>query len=168
MSRPIRSAQVYTLLVLGAAIVGTTLTVPTPAKADSPFAQLVGNWTGAGNVHFSGGTSEAVRCKAYYTSKDAGSGLGLALRCASASSQIELRALLSVQAGRIVGTWEERHFNAAGAVDGTATAQTFSLAINGGGFKGAMAVGVKGQSQTVTISTEGIGMTGVSINLSRG
>lgn len=152
---------------LGVAVVVLAGFQSAPAAAQSPFAALGGSWSGAGQVRFTGGSSEALKCRAYYTAKDAGASLGLAIICASPSSKIELRATLAYEGGKVSGMWEERTFNATGAVTGQANPNKITLSINGGGFSGSMAVGVHGASQTVTISTTGIGMTGVNINLSR-
>jgi hypothetical protein len=141
--------------------------MPDAAQAQALFTSIGGSWAGSGQVRFTNGQSEALKCRAYYTPKDGGSSLGLAIICASASNKIELRAQLAAEGGKISGNWEERTFNAAGAVTGQVSGNKFSLSINGGGFSGSMAVGVSGGSQTVTISTTGIGMTGVNINLSR-
>lgn len=141
---------------------------PVPAAAEGPFTSLSGSWTGAGQVRFSGGASEALKCKAYYSPKDTGSSMGLAIRCASQSSKIELRASLKVQGGKVTGSWEERTFNAAGDVSGQASSNKISLSITGGGFSGSMSVGTTGSSQSVVIQTEGIGMKSVNITLSRG
>ena len=151
-------------LVLGGALAGQTV----PAKAESPFTVLNGSWSGGGQIRFAGGNSEALKCKAYYTPKDAGAGVGLSIRCASASSKIELRANLVSQGGRVSGNWEERTFNAAGDVAGQVTGNRISLAITGGGFSGTMSVATTGSSQTVSITTDGIGLKGVNISLSRG
>ena len=157
----IRSLAVVLALTLGSALA--------PAAAQqNPFAALGGSWTGAGQVRFTSGSSEALKCRAYYTPKDGGQSLGLAIICASPSNKIELRANLVYEGGKVTGSWEERTYNAAGAVTGQANPGKISLSINGGGFSGSMAVGFSGGNQTVTISTTGIGMTGVSINLSRG
>lgn len=139
-----------------------------PADADTPFSALNGTWSGSGQIRFSSGDAEALKCKAYYTPKDAGANLGLALRCASQSNKIELRANLNYDGGKVAGNWEERTFNAAGDVNGQASANKISLSIKGGGFSGSMSVGTTGSKQTVVIQTEGIGMKSVNINLSRG
>lgn len=139
-----------------------------PAAAESPFAALSGAWSGAGQVRFTSGGTEALKCNAYYTPKDTGQSLGLAIRCASASSRIELRANLVYQGGKVTGSWEERTYNAAGDVTGEASSNKISVAIKGGGFTGSMSVGVSGGRQSVTIMTQGIGMTSVDISLSRG
>ena len=149
-----------------AACVG--LTTMAQANAQSPFMALSGNWSGQGKVRFTGGSSEAVTCKAYYSPKEAGTSLGVAILCASPSSKIELRAQLKYEGGKVTGKWEERTYNAAGAVEGQASSNKISVSIVGGGLTGTMAVDVNGASQSVQIRTEGIGMTGVDISLSRG
>ncbi len=157
-------------LVLGAILTATglcALTTP-PAAAQSAFAALSGNWTGSGKVRFTGGSSEAVTCKAYYTPKDAGASLGVAILCASPSSKIELRATLAYDAGKVTGKWEERTYNVAGEVEGQSNPNKISVSINGGGMTGSLAVSVNGGSQSVTIKTDGISMRGVDINLSKG
>ncbi len=139
----------------------------TAAAAESPFPALNGSWTGSGQVRFAGGNSEALKCRAYYTPKDS-LNLGVAIRCASASAKIELRANLNFDSGKVTGSWEERTFNAAGDVTGQANATKMNLAIKGGGFSGSMAVGVNGGKQSVSIQTEGVGFSLVSISLSKG
>lgn len=138
------------------------------ASAQSPFEGLTGTWRGSALVQLTSGSSETLKCQAYYTPKDSGSELGLAIRCASASNKIELRAQLASAGGSVSGRWEERTYNAAGDVSGQAVEGRLTLSIIGGGFKGSMAVRTSGGSQTVNIKTEGIALQGVNINLSRG
>lgn len=138
-----------------------------PVRAEGPFAGLAGTWRGAAEVRLQGGSSETLKCFAYYTPKGAGE-LGLAIRCASASNKIELRAQLTASAGKVSGRWEERTYNAAGDVSGQAQDGRLNLSIDGGAFKGSMAVRTVGATQSVSIKTEGIALQGVSISLSRG
>ena len=140
----------------------------TPAAADGPFSGLTGTWRGAAQIRLQSGSSETLKCFAYYTPKGTGAELGLAIRCASASNKIELRAQLTAAAGKVSGRWEERTYNAAGDVTGSAIDGRLSLTIDGGAFKGSMAVRTSGTNQTVSIKTEGIALQGVNINLSRG
>jgi hypothetical protein len=138
-----------------------------PARAESPFEMLAGSWVGSGKIQLQNGRSESLKCRAWYTQKDAG-GLGIALRCASASNRIELRATLSQERGAIDGNWEERTFNASGTVKGRMTPSRINLTITGGTFSGSMNVSILGTRHSVSIETDGIGLKGVSINLSRG
>lgn len=139
-----------------------------PALADSPVPSLVGAWSGSGKIRLEGGKTEAIKCRAYYTAKGGGSGLSLAIRCASASSsKIEMRASLDFAGSKASGNWEERTYNAAGDVAGNAADGKLSLAISGG-VSGSMSVTYGGSSHSVTITTSGSALQGVNINLSRG
>jgi len=145
----------------------SALVVSTSAQAQSPFTGLVGTWSGSGQIRLENGASESIRCNAYYTNRDEGAGLGIALRCASQSYKIELRSKLNSQGGHLSGQWEERTFNASGSVSGKAAGGKIDLSVVGGGFSGSMAVNTSGSSQTVAINTSGIGLKSVSISLSR-
>ena len=137
------------------------------AQAASPFGELNGTWSGAGRIKLEDGKTEALKCKAFYLPKGGGAELGLALRCASASNKIELRANLTSSGNRISGNWEERAFNAAGTVSGSASDNRINLSIDGGGFNGSMAVTTRGKSQEISVSTQGIALRGVNVNLQR-
>jgi hypothetical protein len=140
----------------------------TAAPKTAPFAELNGAWTGAGQIRLEGGKTERVTCKAYYTPKDAGAAIGIALKCASTSYSIDLRSNLESINGRVTGSWEERTFNATGNVTGRATNGNVSVAISGGGLSGSMSVSFGGTSQQVSITTSGTALKGVSISLSKG
>jgi hypothetical protein len=135
-------------------------------SAAGPFAPFDGSWSGSGHVRFDNGKTESIRCKAYYTPKSAGAGLGLALRCASASNKIELRATLTAAGDRVQGSWEDRSFNTSGSVSGTANGNQIKLSITGGGLSGSMTVMTSGQSQSISVRTDG-GLRGVQISLRR-
>lgn len=141
--------------------------LPSAAGADTLFSTLNGTWSGAGQIRLEGGSTENLKCRAFYTAKDDGAGLGLAIRCASTSNRIELRANLVYAGGKISGNWEERQFNAGGRVTGQASNSRVSLAIEGGGVSGSMTVSLNGTTQSVSIQTNGIGLKAVNINLSR-
>ncbi len=150
------------------ALAATAILAPlAPARADSPFSLLTGTWSGGGRVDLAGGQSENIRCRAYYNPKSA-SAVNLALRCASATHKIDMRASLSAAGESVSGTWEERSFNAMGTVAGKATPATMKLAISGGGFTGSLSIATEGGSQSIHISTEGVGFTGLTMKLLKG
>jgi len=153
-------ASLLVAVALGAGSLGG------PASAGGPFEQLVGTWSGKGKVTFEGGNSEALACTAYYVSRDAGAGLGLAIRCASTSYKTEIRSNLHHANGKIHGEWEERSFNAAGAASGVVSPERISLQISGA-INGSMTIVQAGSKQSVSISTSGGGLSAVSIGLSR-
>ena len=136
-----------------------------PSRADpSPFNELLGSWGGTGEIRLDRNRRERIKCNAYYTG--GGAQLGLAIRCTSDSYKIEIRSKLSYSGGHLSGNWEERTFNAQGSASGTATSSKISLAIRGA-VTGSMVVSYTKSRQTVSISTQGIALQGVSITLGR-
>lgn len=152
---------------LGPALAAFTLAIgmTVSARAATPFDDLLGSWSGSGQIRYESGESEGVRCTAYYTG--GGQRLRLAIRCKSTSNDIEIRGLLTQQADRLSGTWEERTFNAAGEASGRMTSGRMSLSITGGGFSGSMSVAYGGSRQTVVITTQGIPMKSVNVSLAK-
>src|SRR5262249_48485002 len=136
------------------------------AKADTgnPFDVLLGSWRGGGQMELRAGKTERLKCNAYYTG--GGWGLGGARRCKSEISNIEFRSKLSKSGERITGTWEERTYNAEGTASGQVTNGNINLAISGG-VTGSMLVSFGASRQSVSISTQGIALKGVSIDLTR-
>jgi len=137
--------------------------VPTAAAAN-PFDVLLGSWRGSGQIKLSDGRTERLKCNAYYTG--GGSQLGMAIRCQSESSNVEIRSKLSQSGSQISGTWEERTFNASGTASGQASSDRITLQISGG-VSGTMRVSYSGSRQSVAISTQGIALKSVTIDLTR-
>jgi hypothetical protein len=139
---------------------------PSPGSeaAANPFDTLLGSWRGSGQITLNDGRRERLTCNAYYTG--GGSQLGMAIRCQSETSNVEIRSKLSLSGSRISGTWEERTFNASGTASGSASGDRISLSI-AGGVSGSMQVSFSGSRQSVSISTQNIALKSVTISLSR-
>ena len=137
------------------------------AAPQQVFGSMAGSWRGPGRIEFDEGSSEAIVCKAYYTTADQANRLSIVLRCASRSNKIELRAKLAADGSNLTGTWEERTFNASGTVTGQATEREITLSIVGGGFTATMLVIQEGGHQSVSITTQGVGFKTVSVSLIR-
>ena len=149
------------------ALIGMALPVlARDARAEHPFVHLKGTWIGSGQARFEQGGSETIACRAYYTAKPADAGIALAIRCASTSYKIEMRAGLKTEEDRVSGRWEERSFNAEGGVSGRATERTLNLAISGP-VSGSMSVTIDQTGHRVDITTSGAGLAGVSIKFNR-
>ncbi len=153
-------------LAAALALMAIFLSAPWPASvaAANPFDVLLGSWGGSGQIVMTDGRKERLKCNAYYTG--GGSQLGMAIRCQSESSNVEIRSKLSQSGGRITGTWEERTFNATGNAVGQASGDRINLQISGG-VSGTMSVSYSGSRQNVAISTQGIALKSVTISLSR-
>lgn len=154
------------LRLIPALAAGALLLAPVAtAKAGStPFDTLIGSWRGSGQIELDQGRKERLKCNAYYTG--GGSQLRMAILCQSESSNVQIRSALSESGGRITGTWEERTFNAEGNASGQVTGGKISLAI-AGGVTGTMIVTYTSSRQSVAISTQGVAMKSVSIDLTR-
>jgi len=153
------------MVAAAAGLAASTLLVGA-AEAASPFTTLNGTWSGSGRIEFENGKSERLRCTAYYTSSNGGNGLGLAIRCASASNKIEVRGRLDYRNGRVSGVWEERTFNASGTATGQASDNRVSLRL-AGSIPGSMNVNVSKTRQSVAINTQASGLRAIRIGLSR-
>jgi hypothetical protein len=151
---------------MSAAVIFVSLSVTAAAAyAARPFSGLSGTWSGAGQFRLENGKTERIRCSANYVPRS--SGLGLSLRCASASNRVELRASLTSRGDRVSGTWEERSYNASGRVSGIAIGDTLRLRIDGGGLAGTMLVRTTGGSQSISVRTDTTALKGVNISLRR-
>jgi hypothetical protein len=142
------------------------LMIGVPAVAGSPFQALVGTWSGKGTARLEGGKSEKLSCKGYY-SGSGGTELKLNIICANASTKVELRSVLKYVGGKVTGTWEERNFNQSGTITGSADDQKMKLSIGGGALQGSLSVSIGGTTQSVSLSTQGSALKGVSINFAR-
>jgi hypothetical protein len=160
---PLTSLRLLAALALAACFTLTPWPAP-QAGAAGPFDTLLGSWRGNGQIRLTDGKTERLKCNAYYTG--GGSQLGMAIRCQSESSNVEIRSKLSQSGSRISGTWEERTFNASGTASGQASSSRISLQISGG-VTGTMNVSYSGSHQSVAISTQGIALKSVTIDLSR-
>lgn len=151
------------ILLATVALVGLFMVTPSQKVEASPFDTLLGTWRGSGNVQLNSGM-ERLTCNAYYTG--GGSQLGMAIRCKSDSSNVEIRSKLSLSGTRITGNWEERTYNASGSASGTAKPGRISITVSGS-IRGSMIVNYSGSRQSVSISTSGSPLQKVSINLTR-
>ena len=163
----IRSVRFWKPAVIAAGIAMVSTSAVTVASAAGPFDSLNGSWSGAGNIRLDDGRTEGLKCKAYYSPRSGGASMGLALRCASASNKIDLRATLNSTGNRIAGSWEERTFNVTGSASGQAAGNAIKLAIEAGVLAGSLSVVTNGQSQTISVRTDGAALKGVHINLRR-
>ena len=140
------------------------MSLATPSAADPTFEPLLGSWGGSGTYKLKDGTSERLKCDAYYTGN--GSQLGIAVRCSGQTNKIEMRSKLTANGGALSGNWEERTYNAAGDVTGKLTDDLLKLTITGV-VTGSMTITYDRTKQNVAIATEGTPLKSVTVSLSR-
>ncbi len=157
----LRTVPAWSLVAIGILISFTVMA----ARAATPFDALLGTWSGSGQIRYEDSPSESIRCTAYYS--ESNQRLRLAIRCRSASNQIEIRGLLAQRGDRITGTWEERAFNVSGEAVGRMSGGRMALSITGGVFSGSMTVSYGGRRQVVTIAIQGLSIKSVNVTLVR-
>jgi len=135
------------------------------AAETSAVATLAGTWGGTGRISYTDGSSEGIRCNAYYTA--GGNQLTMAIQCKSDSNAIHVRSNLRIDGSRVSGDWEERTFNASGNGSGRVDGNSMSLNLTGGGFSGSMSVNFSKATHGVTISTQGIAMSRATMTFTR-
>ena len=140
--------------------------IPSATMAD-PLHPFLGSWGGTGRVIVDDGKSEQIKCNGYYRPTDGQTGLGVSIRCASASYSIQLRSALTINGSQISGSWEERTFNVQGQLSGRMDGERMVLTIDGGALKAAMTIAVSGSSQSVVLTTQGSGLREVRMALAR-
>lgn len=139
--------------------------VSSPVEAASgSFAALIGSWGGSGSYTLQDGTSEKLRCNAYYTGSS--SQLHIAVRCSGEQNKIEIRSMLTASGNALSGNWEERTYNAEGTVSGRHGDNRISLSVTGS-ITGSMNIQYTASKQTVSITMQGIPLKTVNVNLSR-
>ncbi|MEQ1611892.1 MAG: hypothetical protein ABL904_04000 [Hyphomicrobiaceae bacterium] len=148
-----------------AVAVGIAISAPALAADSAVVTTLLGNWGGSGRIHYTDGSTETIRCTAYYTG--GGSELHMAIQCQGQGNPIHMRSRLKIDGARASGSWEERTFNASGNATGKASGDSMSLSLAGGGFSGSMAVSFSKSQHSVNITTQGIGMSKASISFNR-
>lgn len=154
---------------LTAAGVGAALLVSVStshAQAAGPFAGFDGNWSGAGTVALSNGTTENIRCKADYKVNANGLGLKQNLHCASDSYKFDLSSEVTSQGDRISGNWSEKSRNLFGNLQGTAGGGQMDVFVEASGFAANLNLRTNGNKQVVQINSKGE-IRGVNITMTK-
>ena len=153
-----------TLKAIVAAVILSTSAAMAEADATEPFALLIGKWKGGGIMAMSDGTRERIVCDAEH------SGTALQLRliihCVSGERDIRMQANMSSNAGRLLGFWEEKYFNAAGAITGVATGNKISFTVSGN-VNGKMIVDYSKNRQKISITTKNVPLSSLKIDMKR-
>lgn len=151
------------VLLATAALVGVFMSTPSKVASANAVDGLLGSWRGGGTARYTSG-SERLSCNAYY--RGGGTSLGLSVICNSPTSKVHIRSNLRVSGSHVSGSWEERTYNAAGSASGSLTPGRLNIRISGT-VNGSMTVNFTQSRQSVSISTTGTSLRGVSMSLNR-
>ncbi len=157
-------------MALGAAVVACTMAGPR-AGAESPnngrlFEALAGSWSGVGSATLNGGAAERVRCRADYEPSSP-TQLRLSLRCASDSFNLQVASDVTRQGNRISGNWSESNTGVSGDLSGSAGADRLDAVVDGAGVQARLNLEVRGNTQNVSLVSQGPLASSTSITLRR-
>jgi len=114
------------------------------------------------------GTKERIRCRAQYVVTENGTNLQQSLRCDSDTDQIRINAHINDHGGSLSGGWAEEVHNASGSLRGSAHGDTLSINVaSGSAFSAHMSIVTAGGRQSVDIRPKGIGVTDVSVTMTK-
>ena len=153
----------------GAAVALTLLSSSVVAQAaESPFANLNGNWSGPGVITLADGGRENIRCRATYNVDRAHTNLTIAIRCASESYKFELTSSVTHADGAITGVWSESTYAVGGTITGRGTPGRIQVRAEGMIVNALMAMTTRENRQSISIRSPGSPLSEVAISLNRG
>jgi hypothetical protein len=130
----------------------------------NPFSAVIGKWSGSGLMTMRDGTRERIACDAEHTGNSLQ--LRLVIHCPAGERDIRLVARLSSNNGRLLGFWEEKYFNAAGAISGVASENEIKFNVSGN-VNGTMLVTYTKNTQQVVITTQQVPLASLKIDMTR-
>lgn len=150
-----------------ALLAGLFLALPSaPLKAETKdiFADIRGKWGGSGTMTLKDGEKQRLACTSQYGGS--ATQLSLVINCKSSSNRIIMNASLSANAGKLLGTWEEKTYSAIGTISGIASKNKIRFYI-GGNVLGTMTVKYSKRTQDVTIKASNVSLQDVKIRMTR-
>jgi hypothetical protein len=139
------------------------------ALTTSPFAALVGRWTGNGMLGFKASKPERVKCRAtYLLAPDSSNELKQTIRCATSGGAIEVVSNVKESGGKLTGHWKETIHNFEGDLTGDITPNGFRIKVQGADVTANMDIVVRGNMQAVEIQFINSSLIGLSMAMTKG
>jgi hypothetical protein len=139
------------------------------ALTTSPFAALVGRWTGDGMLGFKASKPERIKCRAtYLLAPEATDALKQTIRCATSAGAIEIISNVKEASGKLTGHWKETIHNFEGDLTGDVTPNGFRIVVKGADVTANMDIVVRGTRQAVEIQFMNSSLIGLSMAMTKG
>lgn len=139
------------------------------ALTASPFAALVGRWTGNGMLGFKASKPERIKCRAtYLLAPEAPDELKQTIRCATSAGAIEIISNVKEADGKLTGHWKETIHNFEGDLTGNVTPKGFRIVVKGVDITANMDIVVRGSMQAVEIQFVNSSLIGLSMAMKKG
>ena len=160
------------IIFVAALMSGAPLTcsnAPSRAEPSSPFAALLGRWTGEGKLGVKDNAPEIVKCRVTYIAGEDSDHLKQTIRCATAGGSIEVQSAVAHAAGVLSGTWSETTHNINGELTGQVTPRGFRVVVKGGELAANMdIIMMRNSQQIVEIQFFNSSLIGLSMVLTKG
>jgi len=161
-----RRSLIASGLAMAALVAVMSMSGPAAFAQQSPFAAMLGSWSGGGTIALSNGTRERIRCRANYRGEAVN--LALELRCASDSYKFELSSNVVSNGGNLSGNWTEATRGASGSISGTINRGQIHARASSPVFTAMLAMNTQGSRQSISIQSPGSELQSVSISMNRG
>jgi hypothetical protein len=139
------------------------------AVTASPFAPLIGRWSGAGMIGYKASPPEKIKCRATYIMSDAQDELKQTIRCATSGGNVEIVSNVKEAAGKLSGHWKETIHNFEGDLTGDVTPKGFRVVVRSADVTANMDIIVDNAMQAVEIQfVDSSSLRGVTLVMSKG
>jgi hypothetical protein len=138
------------------------------AVTASPFAPLLGRWSGIGMIGYKASPAEKIKCRATYLLTDTEDELKQTIRCATAGGAVEIVSNVKESAGKLSGHWKETIHNFEGDLIGDVTPKGFHVVIQGTDVTANMDLVVNNDKQAVEIQFTNSSLIGMTLVMTKG
>lgn len=144
------------LMIAGAAATAFSFAAALPieeanAVTASPFASLIGRWSGSGMIGYKSSPPEKIKCRATYLTAGSENEIKQTIRCATAGGNVEIISNVKESAGKLSGHWKETIHNFEGDLTGDVTPRGFRVIVKSADVTANMDIMVMGERQAVEI-----------------
>jgi hypothetical protein len=146
------------------AALSIVLSAATAAKANPITDVLEGEWSGSGQVVYSNGTTERIRCRGTAHSSTENS-IDQNFDCATAGKAFGYSSALHFSEGRVRGTW--RSGTRSGRVLGDASRSRINARLISDQGDGSLSASMSGCSQSLSVSGWDEGIKSLSVRLKK-
>ena len=154
-----------------AALLFVALAIPSrnaEAVTASPFAPLLGRWSGIGMIGYKASPAEKIKCRATYLLTDTEDELKQTIRCATAGGAVEIVSNVKESGGKLTGHWKETIHNFEGDLIGDVTPKGFHVVIQGTDVAANMDLVVNNDKQAVEIQFTNSSLIGMTLVMTKG
>jgi hypothetical protein len=139
------------------------------AVTASPFAPLLGYWSGVGMIGYKASPPEKIKCRATYLLTDTQDELKQSIRCATASGNVEIISNVKEAAGKLSGHWKETIHNFEGDLTGDVTPKGFRVVVKSADVTANMDIIIDSGKQAIEIQfVDSSSLRGVTMIMTKG